>query len=288
LLATRQVLGRYSYAFTRRSAAAGAPLEGCECTQLKERPCSRPLRGKRKNGQVECRRRPVTTSILCAEAAVAAGTGRDTRQRGLCSARGPVRGSRSRLMAQDILEMFVAPGHARIFCEDGVVYLADFGKPQRERPSNRAAIVQNARAGFAMAIEVLLRRRAFLSRRDRLWQKGHRGRPAEGFSLTLTPASSAAGSSAYRHQPVFPFSREQRATRRFSLVRATSTAGSWSFLSRPAMAHIFQKDGGAFIEDLDSSNGTFVDGAAPAGARGVPLEDGNAACFSAESISPTG
>ena len=172
--------------------------------------------------------------------------------------------------AYDILEM-LSRRHARIFCEEGAVYLADL-ESRNGTTLNRAAIAQapcRLRDGDEVCFGGVLSYRVEIAPRS-----GQPRRTAEGFSLTLTPA--AAGTDL---QPIvitrFPFlvSKNDAAFSRYGNEHARQL----SFLSR-RHAHIFRKDGGACIEDLDSSNGTFVDGLRLQ-EHPVPLEDGMLLAF---------
>ena len=172
--------------------------------------------------------------------------------------------------AHDILEM-LSRRHARIFCEEGVVYLADLDS-RNGTTVNRAAIAQapcRLRDGDEVCFGGVLSYRVEIAPRS-----GTPRRTAEGFSLTLTPAS--AGKDL---QPIvitrFPFlvSKNDAAFSRYQHEHGRQL----SFLSR-RHAHIFRKDGGACIEDLDSSNGTFVDGLRLQ-EHAVPLEDGMLLAF---------
>ena len=169
-----------------------------------------------------------------------------------------------------ILEM-LSRRHAKIFCEDGVVYLADLGS-SNGTTINRTAIAQapcRLRDGDEVCFGGVLSYRVEIAPRA-----GAPRRSADGFSLTLTPASAGTGL-----QPIvitrFPFlvSKNDAAFSRYQNEHGRQL----SFLSR-RHAHIFQKDGGACIEDLDSSNGTFVDGLRLQ-EHAVPLEDGMLLAF---------
>lgn len=169
-----------------------------------------------------------------------------------------------------ILEM-LSRRHARIFCEEGVAYLADLDS-RNGTTVNRAAIAQTPcrlHDGDEVCFGGVLSYRVEIAQRA-----GSPRRSAEGFSLTLTPAS--AGTDL---QPIvitrFPFlvSKNDAAFSRYHNEHGRQL----SFLSR-RHAHIFQKDGGACIEDLASSNGTFVDGLRLE-EHAVPLEDGMLLAF---------
>jgi pSer/pThr/pTyr-binding forkhead associated (FHA) protein len=170
----------------------------------------------------------------------------------------------------DILEM-LSRRHARIFCEEGVVYLADL-ESRNGTTVNRTAISQapcRLRDGDEVCFGGVLSYRVEIAPRS-----GSPRSSAEGFSLTLTPASAGADL-----RPIvitrFPFlvSKNDAAFSRHQNEHARQL----SFLSR-RHAHIFRKDGGAFIEDLASSNGTFVDGLRLQ-EHAVPLEDGMLLAF---------
>ncbi len=170
----------------------------------------------------------------------------------------------------DILEM-LSRRHARLFCEEGVVYLADLDS-RNGTTVNRATIAQTPcrlRDGDEVCFGGVLSYRVEIAPRA-----GTPRRAPEGFSLTLTPAS--AGTDL---QPIvitrFPFlvSKSDAVFSRYQNEHGRQL----SFLSR-RHAHIFQKDGGACIEDLDSSNGTFVDGLRLQ-EHAVPLEDGMLLAF---------
>ena len=172
--------------------------------------------------------------------------------------------------AHDILEM-LSRRHARIFCEEGIVYLADL-ESRNGTTVNRAAIAQTPcrlSDGDEVCFGGVLSYRVEIAPRA-----GSAKRTAEGFSLTLTPASTGTDL-----QPIvitrFPFlvSKNDAAFSRYHNEHGRQL----SFLSR-RHAHIFRKDGGACIEDLDSSNGTFVDGLRLQ-EHAVPLEDGMLLAF---------
>ncbi len=165
---------------------------------------------------------------------------------------------------RDILDM-LSRRHARIFWEEGAVHVADLGS-RNGTTVNRAAIAQvpcRLRDGDEVCFGGVLSYRVAISPRT-----CNAPGSAEGFSITLTPASADAGI-----EPIvitrFPFlvSKNDAAFSRYQKEHGRQL----SFLSR-RHAHIFRKDGGACIEDLDSSNGTFVDGLRLQ-ERAVPLED---------------
>ena len=170
----------------------------------------------------------------------------------------------------DILEM-LSRRHARIFCEEGVAYLADLDS-RNGTTVNRTAVAQTPcrlRDGDEVCFGGVLSYRVEIAPRA-----GSPRRAAQASSLTLTPAS--AGTDL---QPIvitrFPFlvSKNDAAFSRYHNEHGRQL----SFLSR-RHAHIFLKDGGACIEDLESSNGTFVDGLRLQ-EHAVPLEDGMLLAF---------
>jgi pSer/pThr/pTyr-binding forkhead associated (FHA) protein len=172
-----------------------------------------------------------------------------------------------------ILEM-LSRRHARIFCEDGVVYLADLDS-RNGTTVNRAAVAQTPcrlRDGDEICFGGVLSYRVEIAARA-----GSARRSAEGFSLTLTPASAGTDLQTIVITR-FPFlvSKNDAAFARYRNEHGRQL----SFLSR-RHAHIFQKDGVACIEDLDSSNGTFVDGLRLQ-EHAVPLDDGMLLAFGGE------
>lgn len=143
--------------------------------------------------------------------------------------------------------------HARIFCEGGAVYLADLdskngstvnGVPLRQ---TIARLGDGDEIGFGRA----------LSFRLKLVDGGPAPPPSATLaSLTLSPESGEHGL-----QPIvvteFPFliSKADQVFARYQ----DRFPQQVNYLSR-RHAHIFLKQGLAFIEDLGSTNGTFVDG----------------------------
>ena len=169
-----------------------------------------------------------------------------------------------------ILEM-LSRRHARIFCEQGAAYLADLDS-RNGTTVNRAAVAQTPcrlQNGDEVCFGGVLSYRVEIAARS-----GGASRSADGFSLTLTPASADSDL-----QPIvvtrFPF-LVSKSDAAFSRYR-NEHGRQLSFLSR-RHAHIFQKDGGVCIEDLGSSNGTFVDGLRLQ-EHAVPLEDGMLLAF---------
>ncbi|WP_235548454.1 FHA domain-containing protein [Noviherbaspirillum sp. Root189] len=143
--------------------------------------------------------------------------------------------------------------HARIFCEYGAVYIADLGS-KNGTTVNGEDIRQKTRRlqdgdtvcfGGALPFRVELGERA---------HSGNRGRRLA--SLTLEPERADAGL-----QPIvvthFPFliSKADAAFARYK----TEQPQQVNYLSR-RHAHIFQKSGEPYVEDLGSTNGTFLNG----------------------------
>jgi len=171
----------------------------------------------------------------------------------------------------DVLAM-LSRRHARIHCEDGAVYIADLGS-RNGTTVNRRGLSQarwRLNDGDEICFGGVLAYRVQLT--PRAATVAH-----EAFALTLAPVSSGSG-------------LEPIVVTRFPLVVGKSdpafarhhgdNARQVSFLSR-RHAHIFRKDGGAYIEDLDSTNGTFVDGVRLQG-QPVRLEDGVLVAFGGE------
>ncbi len=169
-----------------------------------------------------------------------------------------------------ILEM-LSRRHARIFCEAGIAYLADLDS-RNGTTVNRTAVTRSPwrlRDGDEVCFGGVLSYRVEIAPRA-----GSSRRAVEATSLTLTPASADTDL-----QPIvitrFPFlvSKNEAAFSRYHDEHGRQL----SFLSR-RHAHIFLKNGGACIEDLESSNGTFVDGLRLQ-EHAVPLEDGMLLAF---------
>lgn len=172
----------------------------------------------------------------------------------------------------DVLTM-LSRRHARIFREDGAVYLADLGS-RNGTTINRVAVGQapcRLRDGDEIAFG------GVLSYRVQIAPGSAAAQPDAGLVLTLTPESCDSGLEAIviRRFPYLvgkgdaAFARHQ-----------DEHGAQLSYLSR-RQAHIFQKNGCAYIEDLASTNGTFVDGLRLQ-EHAVPLQDGELVAFGGE------
>lgn len=150
----------------------------------------------------------------------------------------------------DILVM-LSRRHARIFCEAGIAYVADLDS-RNGTTVNRARVAQapcKVNSGDEICFGGVLSYRVEITRRTTA------SRP-EVFTLTLTPESSDA-----TLDPIvitrFPY-LVSKTDAAFSRYR-NGHSQELGYLSR-RHAHIFRKGGKAYIEDLASTNGTFVDG----------------------------
>ena len=171
----------------------------------------------------------------------------------------------------DILVM-LSRRHARIFCEGGAVYLADL-ESRNGTTVNRAG-VQHKPSRLEDGDEICFG--GVLSYCVQITPRAAAARP-QGFTLTLTPAAEGLGL-----EPLviarFPFlvSKTDAAFARYRAVYPKQL----DFLSR-RQAHIFLKGGDACIEDLASTNGTFLDGERLQ-EHAVPLQDGMLLAFGGE------
>jgi len=143
--------------------------------------------------------------------------------------------------------------HARIFSEHGVAYIADLGS-KNGTTVNGADIRQKTsmlREGDEIGFGRTLRYRVALRKTAQ-----PPGQASTLTSLTLTPKDSDSGL-----QPIvitsFPFlvGKSESAFARYRDTHPRQV----DYLSR-RHAHIFLKGGEPFVEDLGSTNGTFVDG----------------------------
>jgi len=141
--------------------------------------------------------------------------------------------------------------HARIFSEDGAVYVADLGSKNGTRVNGDAVAQQPAllRDGDEVSFG------ASLSYRVRLYPRPPQAEPPR-VAVTLAPARDDLGL-----QPVivtgFPF-MVSKADDTFARYKA-DYPHQVNYLSR-RHAHIYLKHGVPWIEDLGSTNGTFVNG----------------------------
>lgn len=170
------------------------------------------------------------------------------------------------------IQVMLSRRHARIFSEHGAVYLADLDS-RNGTTLNRAA-VQHKPVRLADGDEIGFG--GVLTYRVQIASRAAAARP-QGFTLTLTPA--AEGSTL---EPLviarFPF-LVSKSDAAFARYRATIPK-QLDFLSR-RQAHIFLKGGDAHIEDLASTNGTFLDGERLQ-EHAVPLRDGMLLAFGGE------
>ena len=171
----------------------------------------------------------------------------------------------------DILSM-LSRRHARIFHEGGFLYLADLGS-KNGTTLNRVAVGQvpsQLRNGDEICFGGALSYRVQIT-------QALKPRAEPGLTLTLTPESGDSGLA-----PIvitkFPF-LVGKAHPTFSRYKNKPGHGrERSYLSR-RHAYIFQKDGQAYIEDLASGNGTFIDGLRLE-EHAVLLRDGAVVAFS--------
>src|ERR1700739_56729 len=171
----------------------------------------------------------------------------------------------------DILSM-LSRRHARIFHEHGFLYLVDLGS-KNGTTLNRVAVGQ-APCQLRNGDEICFG--GALSYWVQITPQGLEPRAERGLTLRLTPESGDSGFA-----PIvitkFPF-LVGKAHPTFSCYKDKNEHGrERSFLSR-RHAYIFQKGGQAYIEDLASGNGTFVEGLRLA-EHAVPLQDGAVVAF---------
>ena len=160
--------------------------------------------------------------------------------------------------------------HARIFCEHGAVYLADLGS-KNGTTVNGAALKQ---AIAPLHSGDLVGFGKTLSYRVRLEQAARPAGHARPSSLTLWPEQGGEDL-----QPIvvteFPF-LVSKADETFARYRETSPA-QLNYLSR-RHAHVFLKGGELYLEDLGSTNGSFVNGVRLE-EHAVALHDGDVLAF---------
>ena len=165
--------------------------------------------------------------------------------------------------------------HARLFCEGGSGLSRRSGE-HATAPRSTAPRIQQKPCRLNDGDEISFG--DVLSYRVRITPRAvERRRSAHGLSLTLTPASDGG-----ELQPIvitrFPF-LVGKGDAAFARYR-DQHGRQLSYLSR-RHAHIFLKDGAAHIEDLASTNGTFVDGERLQ-EHAVPLHDGALLAFGGE------
>lgn len=159
--------------------------------------------------------------------------------------------------------------HARIFCEHGAVYFAELGSKNGSTVNGVAVrqAITMLRDGDVLGIGKTLAYRVRLERAA--LQPPH----ARLLSMTLVPEGAA------QLQPIvvteFPF-MVSKADATFARYRDSDPA-QVNYLSR-RHAHVFLKGGELHIEDLGSTNGTFVNGTA-LDEHAVPLRDGDTVAF---------
>ncbi|MDH5541280.1 MAG: FHA domain-containing protein, partial [Rhizobacter sp.] len=159
--------------------------------------------------------------------------------------------------------------HARIFRENGAVHVADLdsrnGTTLNRMPvqGQPCALKDGDELGFG----------GVLVYRVQIDTQARLPRPAP-LSLTLAPNAPGSGLPQIAIAQ-FPFLVSKKDTR-FAQGRAADVQ-QHDYLSR-RHAHIFQKGGAAYVEDLGSTNGTFVDGQR-LDERAVPLRDGTLLAF---------
>lgn len=141
--------------------------------------------------------------------------------------------------------------HARIFSEDGAVYVADLGSKNGTRVNGDAVAQQPARLRDGDELSF----GAGLAYRVRLYARQADAEPPR-VAVTLTPMRDELGL-----QPVviagFPF-LVSKADETFARYR-DAYPHQVNYLSR-RHAHVYLKHGVPWIEDLGSTNGTFVNG----------------------------
>ncbi|NOV25370.1 FHA domain-containing protein [Cupriavidus necator] len=159
--------------------------------------------------------------------------------------------------------------HARIFTEHGAVYVADLGSKNGTRVNGATVARQPARLrdGDEVAFGPAL------SFRVRLSPRAPQPEPPR-VALTLVPERHDVGLQPL-HVDQFPYliSKGDDAFARFR----DSYPQQVNYLSR-RHAHVYLKGGIPFVEDLGSTNGTFVNGKRLAD-HGVPLDDGDRIAF---------
>ena len=161
--------------------------------------------------------------------------------------------------------------HAKIFAEHGAVYLADLGSKNGTTVNGNDVRQKTSRLqdgdeicfGGGLCYRVKLRQRTEAP-----------SRAARLLSLTLVPENAGLGL-----QPIvvthFPF-LISKADATFARYKENSPQ-QVNYLSR-RHAHVFLKGGLPFVEDLGSTNGTFINGERLA-EHAVPLHEGDVLAF---------
>jgi pSer/pThr/pTyr-binding forkhead associated (FHA) protein len=172
----------------------------------------------------------------------------------------------------DILDV-LSRRHARIFREGAFIYLADL-ESRNGTTLNRVGVGHTPcqlRDGDEICFGGELSYRVQITPRTRP--------EASSLTLTLTPESGEAGLDTITITK-FPF-LVSKTDATFSNYKSQGDhSQELSYLSR-RHAYIYQKGGQAYIEDLGSSNGTFVDRVRLV-EHAVPLQDGVVVAFGGE------
>lgn len=160
--------------------------------------------------------------------------------------------------------------HARIFCEHDAVYLADLGSTNGTSVNGAAlkTAITALRDGDVIGLGKALRYRVRL-------EHGPAPPPrARLAGLTLTPKQDGTGLQTIIVTE-FPFlvSKGEDTFARYRDVEPAQV----NYLSR-RHAHLFLKGGAPYVEDLGSTNGTFINGIR-LNEQAVPLHEGDTLAF---------